>query len=65
MGPALVFFWLSLLGWVCGLPEARKTGPASLLTGLSSSAPTYAGPGLVAHLGLGEDQPQALELGRT
>ncbi|KAJ8794289.1 hypothetical protein J1605_003246 [Eschrichtius robustus] len=32
------FFRLSLSGWVCGFPEAIKTGPASLPTGLSASS---------------------------
>lgn len=63
LAPSPGFFWLSLAVWVCGLPVARKTGPASLSTGLSaSSALTFAGPGLFAHLGLGEDPQQALEL---
>lgn len=62
-GPGPGFFRLPVPGWVCGLLEARKTGPASLSTDPSaSSALTSAGPGL-ARLGLGEEE-QALELGR-
>lgn len=46
-------FRLSLPGWVCGIPETRKTGPAWLPKDLSaSSVPASPGPGLVAHLGL-------------
>lgn len=57
------FFRLFLSGWVCGFPEAIKTGPASLPTGLSASSAPFPGPGLVAHLGLIEEEQQALELG--
>ena len=46
-------FRLSLTGWVCGVPEARKTGPAWLPKDLSaSSVPASPGPGLLAHLGI-------------
>lgn len=38
LAPAASFFRFSLSGKVCGLPEARKTGPASLPTGLSASS---------------------------
>lgn len=63
--PSPGFCRLLLPGWVFGLPVARRSGPASLSTGLSaSSALTFAGPGLFAHLGLGEDPQQALELGQ-
>lgn len=64
-GPVPGFFRLLLPGWVCGLPVARRSGPASLSTGLSASSTlTFAGPWLFAHLGLGEDPQQALELGQ-